>query len=129
MVVFELTDEYVEQGRLFVERLLTSDFTIEGAFWLYEKEAERWKLKIATREAKEHGPKYVVTRLHQIFNQYPEEYTELELIDISPIKPDNKTLGLLQYALGSTDGIIEKRFRKRGVRAQYIEDALIYYLA
>lgn len=118
-----LTEQMKKDGADLIAALDDMDVDISAAFWSYFSDFDDWKLLISM--PKEKGPtqsyKTVQKALHS-----NHRHINIEIDQISVIKPDTPIIGLLRSAVSTGPGISSIRFSNNVIKGQMIEDVLIY---
>jgi len=114
-------------GRHLVEALDGAHFPVTAALWLYNPEANDWRLLIVSPGVSGNNLSQAFTQLHQIAKGLPE--FPLLLSAVSLIEPDDPLIVQLRKArkTGPKD-IAGIRFSRNVIDGTYIEDAYIYRL-
>lgn len=114
-------------GRNLVQALDSAKFPVSGALWLYQPEADGWRLLIVSPRVTGSSLSKLFSQLHEIARKLPE--FPLLLSSVSLVSPDDPLIVQLRKALktGPNDigGI---RFSRNVIDGTYIEDAYIYRL-
>ncbi len=114
-------------GRNLVQALDAAKFPVSGALWLFNPEADDWRLLIVSPRVTENSLSKAFTQLHQIARKLPE--FPLLLSSVSLVPPDNPLIVQLRKALKTgPDDIAGIRFSRNVIDGTYIEDAYIYRL-
>ena len=93
---------------------------MRGAFWLYQPDAERWRLVIVTPEA-EKGSK-------DLYLKAIRADAEIDLAKVD-FQPPSSSVFKALGGLIRVDGVNTVRMRRNAFNGVYIEDALVYRLA
>jgi hypothetical protein len=116
----------IDKGLKLVAALDQAGYDLVAAFWFYESQAERWRLKIAPRRpVSGQNLQEEFIKIVRILNK---ERIDLDISMIEVVDKDDpllKGLGRLIRAEG-TNTI---RARSNWVNGIYVEDAVIYRLA
>ncbi len=114
-------------GRHLVEALDGASFPVSGALWLFNPEANDWRLLIVSPAVTTNNLSRAFSQLHQIARGLPE-YPIL-LSSVSLLQSEDPLIVQLRKALrtGPQD-ISGIRFSKNVIDGTYIEDAYIYRL-
>jgi hypothetical protein len=114
-------------GRNLLEALDAANFPVSGALWLFNPEADDWRLLIVSPRVTDNSLSKAFTQLHQIAQKLPE--FPLLLSAVSLVPPQDPLIVQLRKALktGPTD-IAGIRFSRNVIDGTYIEDAYIYRL-
>ena len=115
-----LVDEDIDAGRQFVQFLDDQAVEVRGAFWLYQPDAERWRLVVVTPEAERGSKDLYLKAINAGAN------IDMARVDFQP--PSSAIF----RALGSmirVDGLAKMRMKQNTFNGVYIEDALVYRLA
>jgi hypothetical protein len=115
-----LVAEDIEAGRRFVELLDRSGTEVKGAFWLYQPDAERWRLVIVTPQAAR-GSK-------DLYLKAIREKADIDLARVD-FQPPSSSVFKALGGLIKVDGLGAMRMQRNAFNGVYIEDALVYRLA
>lgn len=115
-----LLDVDISEGRALVDGLKTAGLVIEGAYWLYVTDIERWKLQIVTREA-EAGS----TALYGKAIKVSRDFDFLERVQF--VSPSSAVFRGLQ-TLGNF-GTRGRRVSHHMFDGVYVDDAFVYPMA
>ncbi len=114
-------------GRHLVEALDGADFPVSGALWLFNPEANDWRLLIVSPVVTGNNLSRAFTQLHQIAQTLPE-YPIL-LSSVSLVQSEDPLIVQLRKALRTGEKDISGiRFSRNTIDGTYIEDAYIYRL-
>lgn len=113
-----LVEANIQAGRELIARLKNAGVQIEGAFWSFTPEIDRWKLLIASRDAKSGG-----TGLYRKMLDVGGTLDVSSVQFVSPLSPLYKALenatrhrpaGDIRISQSMVDGV-------------YVDDALVYH--
>ncbi len=125
MVENTLTEEMIDSGKRLISKLDASGVQPNAAFWLYDAEAQTWKLVIAEIEVGKNGPKHEYHRIRQLLDQI----SGISLDDISLTTPDANVVQLLRSAVKTGSRITGIRLRNNAINGTLIGDAYVYRVA
>lgn len=127
MVEATLDKDRIEAGEALVRELDEQGLRPDAAFWLYDSEAQGWKLVLAEAKLKEAGPKQLYRDIQRRLAELPDEHQSfLTLADIAVAAPDSPIVLLLKTAIRTGPGISGIRFTNNVINGKLIEDAYIY---
>lgn len=121
-----LVGEEIAAGHNVVAALDAAGFPARAAFWLYDSDADVWKLWIATPQAGDDLQKAFL-KVGRILSTI----TDRPVLDLSRIKlvtPDDPMVRALRSVI-NVKGLSGVRFKSNVVNGIYIADALIYRTA
>jgi len=120
-----LTTPDIEFGRTLWQSLRsTSDFPINGMFWLFEPESGEWNLEIATPRVDRVGPRNAYNELAEITKRIPADSSQLLRIEL--ISPKQPLYQALRSVFGETASVEGARLGNTQVGGMYIDDAYLY---
>lgn len=120
MAETELVESDIQAGSEFVSLLDAAGVPVNGAFWLYQHDAERWRLIIVTEEARR-GSK-------DLYLKAINAGAALDLSNVEFQPPESAVFRALG-GLVRIDGLGRVRMRQNTFNGVYVEDALVYRLA
>lgn len=115
-----LVEDAIKAGAEFVKLLDRIGVPVSGAFWLYQPDADRWRLVIVTDEAREGA--------RSLYLKAIEAGAEIDLADVDFQPPESAVFRALG-GLIRVDGLSQVRMRQNSFNGVYVEDALVYRLA
>lgn len=124
-----LTKEMIEAGAALVLKLDDSDIQPDAAFWLYYSDDQKWKLVLAEVTLAAEGPMRIYKKIQETLLNYPDQFNELSLQDITLAKPDSATVKSLRHAVQAGPGTSGVRFTNNVIDGNLIDDVYIYRLA
>jgi hypothetical protein len=119
-----LVNQEIERGASLVKALDEAAFPVLAALWLFDPELERWRLVLATPEAKALQQAYI--KILQIAKNAKIDSPDLARIEL--VLPTDPTVATLSRAV-RTEGISGIRFTGNMVNGIYVDDAYIYRAA
>ncbi|GAI16757.1 unnamed protein product [marine sediment metagenome] len=123
-----LVEKNIEEGKILVEALDRSLFTLKGALWYYYLKHDEWRLLLVSPLVDRLGPKRSYTIIQNVIQDL--HLFSISIIDISVLSPKNRLIQLLKIALSTGPRDISKiRFTRNTINNVFVEDALIYRLA
>lgn len=122
-----MVEKDIADGRLLVEALDRSEFTLSGALWFYFSKDEEWRLLLVSPLVDEIGPRRSYIRIQSVIEGFPPSFG-ISITRISVTSPKSKLIQLLKIAIRTGPGISEIRFSRNTINNVFIEDALIYRL-
>lgn len=100
-----------------------------GALWLYQPDADEWRLIIVSPLVDEKGPRAAYKRLQDVMSK-SRTAPPVRLADVSLLKDADPLFHLLATAVQTgVKDIGEIRFRNSVINGVHIEDALLYRIA
>lgn len=128
MVGTQLTTEMIQAGARLIKRLDERGLKPNAALWLYSTDAERWRFHVAGPSIAEEDPRESYRKIQRVLHEFPGEFGDLALDDISLAIPDVLTVELLRSLVKSHTGVRDIRLRDNAFNGKLIEDAYIYGL-
>lgn len=122
-----LVDKDIQDGRLLVEALDRSKFSLDGALWYYMLNSDEWRLLLVSSLVERTGPKKVYRIVQSTIEDMAPTFG-VSLNRISVLSPKNKLIQLLSIALRTGRGLSGIRFTRNTINGVFIEDAYIYRL-
>lgn len=127
MVEAPLETGRIEAGETLVRELDKKGLQPDAAFWLYDSEAQGWKLVLAEAKLKEAGPKQLYRDIQRRLAELPDEHRPLlTLADIAVAAPDSPIVLLLKTATRTGPGTSGIRFTNNVINGKLIEGAYVY---
>lgn len=117
----------IEVGEGLTRALDKAKVPINGAFWLYLTESERWRLVFASRRVNEYGPRRMYEDIQRVLATYGVQ-KKLFLSDITVMETNAPLFVSLRKAIKTGRGLTGIRFGQSSVNGHYVEDAYIYRL-
>jgi hypothetical protein len=117
-----LSKEMITAGRDLLGALEKAGWVAQSAFWLFDPDANRWKLKLSSPEVETKGRRPAFELVSKILSN---SEIPLTLFDISIVPPRDRTVKVMSAALKTipTSGI---RVSRAAFDGHYIEDAYVY---
>jgi hypothetical protein len=124
-----LVERDYRDGEILISELDKAHMDVHSAFWLYDSEADRWRLMIASKEVDNAGPTKAYKDIQNVLKTMEKNgiTVEFTLENISVISPNHPLINNLNQAVktGPKD-IRNVRFSRNSIGNSYIEDAYIY---
>ena len=117
----------LDEGTKLVEELDKSNFAFVAAFWLYDSEDDKWKLRIATPVYDAAGPRAAYGAIRSVLSCLPEPRS-LDLTDIMAISPTDPVVVALKKNGLVRPGDPIKRVKGTRIDNVWIDEAFIYRL-
>ncbi|MFN3536166.1 MAG: hypothetical protein ACK4Y4_01810 [Brevundimonas sp.] len=115
-----LVEADIQAGSEFVKLLDEVGIPVQGAFWLYQADAARWRLVIVTDEARRGAKELYLKAINA------GAAIELSKVEFQP--PESAIFralgGMIHIA-----GLGQVRMQQNTFNGVYVEDALVYRLA
>jgi hypothetical protein len=122
----ELVNADIESGRRLVEALDRDGYDLAAAFWFYEPNAERWRLKIVPHRKVSGDPRDELIRIVRANNSLGGGKVNTGALEVvSKDAPLVQALG----RIARVSGIGYVRLKQNAVNGIYIDDALVYRMA
>lgn len=122
-----LTKEMIEVGEELQRRLITTGVRIAACFWLFDREANRWQLTVASPEVDDEGSRVVYGKVWDILYGGPNGIRGLDLPDVTVLGANDKFVRALA-GYNALTTLSEKRLSGFGLNGIYIEDIYIYFI-
>ena len=107
----------LEKGRAAVEALDRAGLSVRSAFWLYFKEAEEWRLVVATPHVERKGPLAAYKAIHNTLTADPDH---LPLRQVTAIGVNHRLRRAVAKAVKTGTWLAS------GVIDSVIDDAYVY---
>lgn len=124
-----LVERDFHEGELLIRELEKAHINVHSAFWLYDSEADRWRLIIASKMADFASPKKAYMHIRNTLKKLEKagRPLSLSLEYISVISPNHPIIKILGTVIKTGhDEIVGIRFSRNRIGDSYIEDAYIY---
>ncbi len=121
-----LTSEMIDLGARLTEALDRAAFPIEASFWLFEEEANTWKLKIASPETAAKGSFVVYRMIGETMDALGLSNTDFDLWNVGLISSNNEIVRALRAEFKDGPYTTPKRLGRGAIRGRYIDDAYVY---
>jgi hypothetical protein len=122
-----LVEKDIADGKLLIEALDRSKFTLSGALWFYFPKAEEWRLLLVSPLVDRMGPRKSYSIIQSVIEDFPPSFG-ISIINISVTSPKSELIQLLKIAIRTGPEISEIRFSRNTINNVFIEDALVYRL-
>lgn len=120
-----LKDTDIEFGRNIWQALRKNKkFPIQGIFWLFEPDANEWRLVVATPRVDEVGPRDAYGELADITRKIPADSDQLLKIEL--ISPAQPLYQALRAVFAHTASVTGARLGNTQVRGMFINEAYLY---
>jgi len=126
VVTRTLSEDMIKAGASVIAQLDGDKLPVGAALWLYNSEAEVWRLVIGLPQVKSQGPKQAYERVQSTMSKITEQTIGLQ--NISVVDIEDPLLSLLRSAIATGGGISGIRFTRNTINGVYVEDAYIYRL-
>jgi hypothetical protein len=124
-----LVESDFKDGEILIKELDRTHINVHSALWLFDSEANNWRLIIASKNADFTSPKKAYIQINNALNSLERRGVSVgfSLENISVISPNHPLINNLNKAIktGATD-IGSIRFSRNRIGDSYIEDAYIY---
>jgi len=128
MVAMNLTKEMIEAGAALVQKLDSSGFQPDAAFWFYFPDVQRWKLVLAELKLGDQGPRQIYKKIQEVLSSEQTDLHEISLGDVTLAKPDAPIVALMRDAIRTGQGTSGIRLSNNVINGTVIDDAYIYRL-
>ncbi len=123
---YPLTDRQVEAGAILTEALDKTGLAPGSAFWLFDADADSWKLVFASNVVESAGPRKAYATIQATLVKLGTQTQEIRLGDTVLMEPTHPLIIALRSAVRTGSGISRIRFSRNRVGSHFIDDALIY---
>lgn len=114
----------INEGKMLIEKLDSTEFLVRAALWLYFSEPDEWRFVIASDYIDKEGPKKAYSYIQSLLENM--RFSRLSLQNISVLSTTNDLIQLLSIAIKTGPGISGIRFTRNVINNFLIEDAYIY---
>lgn len=124
-----LVERDFKDGEILIKELEKANINIHSALWLFDSEADRWQLIVASNNANFTSPKKAYGEIWEVLKQMEEKGLRIafSLENISVVSPNHQLINTLNQAVRTApDDISDIRFSRIRIGSSYIEDAYIY---
>ncbi|MBI4312697.1 MAG: hypothetical protein HY681_13080 [Chloroflexi bacterium] len=122
----QLTDGMIRAGETLTRALDQAKVPINGAFWLYSSESERWTLVLVSEQVGESGPRKVYGDIQRVLLSLTTK-KKLRLSDITVMEDTAPLPSALRNVLEPAMNVRGMRLGGNVVNGQYVEDAYLYF--
>lgn len=123
--VESLTAPDIEFGRdLWRSLRSSSQFPIDGMFWLFDSESDEWRLFIATPKVDSIGPRSAYAALSKLTRNVPAPDTQLLRIEL--MSPKHPLYQALRSVFAKTEAVEGARLGGTQIGGMYVNDAYLY---
>jgi hypothetical protein len=126
MVVTDLSEELIQEGRKLVAKLDESGVEVPAALWILFPDIQAWKLALSLPVVAEESPKRGYRLVQRALADLGDEVERLSLEDVAVLKPDAPLLLLLRVALSTGPAISRVSFIGNVINGELFPDALVY---
>jgi hypothetical protein len=124
-----LVERDFSDGEILIKELDSTNVNVHSALWLYDSEADNWRLIIASKNADFTSPKKAYLQIYNALKSLESkgEKVGFSLENISVVSPNHPLINILNKTIktGPSD-ISGLRFSRNRIGNSYIEDAYIY---
>jgi hypothetical protein len=122
-----LVDQAKADGARFVRALDATGFPVTAALWIFDPQAEDWRLVIATPLIEAKGPKEVYGVLRAALHELQPEVV-FGLNDVWVVSPKEPLIQLMGSLVNTGPSIVGRMFEKNVLNGVLLPDAYIYRL-
>ena len=122
--VTTLTDSDLDFGKHLVDQLNSKGFPFDGAFWLYDEEADDWQLVIATKLVDLDGRTETYLKLGRITSTVPRD--DFRLLNITVMSPQTPLYTALKKSFGHGRPVEGVRLQHHVINGVLIPAAYLY---
>jgi hypothetical protein len=121
-----LTDGMIRGGALLTSKLDESGWPVLGAFWLFDRENNRWKLMLVSPEVTTSGPREAYEAISRALAALPDHFTDLQFVTV--VAPNHPLVRALATAVRTGLEIEAIRFSHQALAGRFIDDLYLYRL-
>ncbi len=126
MVKELLVEDRIEAGKLLTESLDKANLQIVASFWIFDSEANEWRLMLATRLVDEEGPTKTLRKIQTLLHKNQALGRVLDLRDIYLAGPEDQIVKDLRKGLRTGKKFKGLRLTGGVVGGHFVEDAYVY---
>lgn len=119
-----LIDADLDFGKQVTDRLRAQAFPFEGAFWLYDEDADDWQLVIATRLVDQEGRQATYLQLSPVISKIPR--SDLRVLNITVMSPQTPLYTALKKSFGHGKPVEGVRLQHHVINGVLIPAAYLY---
>ena len=120
----ELVSEKIEAGSSLLRQLDRDGIRVGSAFWLYDRDADDWRLILSMPLVDERGLRPAYDHLADALQA--AGVRNLYLRDIAAVGVDDKIVGLLRSTIRTGSEVGSVRFAAGGVDHALVENPYVY---
>lgn len=116
-------------GEMLIRELEHAQINVHSAFWLYDSEADRWRLIIASEIEDFYSPKKAYTHIWNVLKEMTNKGIEIgfSFDNISVMSPKDPLIKALSMTIKTgPEDICGIRFSRNRIGNSYIDDSYIY---
>ena len=124
-----LVEKDFKDGELLIAELDKAQLKVHSALWIYNSEADNWRLMIASDKEDFSSPKKAYSLINEVIEKMNNSGINIgfSLENISVVSTDHPLIRLLSSAIKTNPRSISGiRFSRNTIDNNYIEDAYIY---
>lgn len=129
MVKDVLVKERIEAGRTLTSLLDRAKLRVVASFWLFEPEANEWRLVISSPLVASQGPMVILRKVQSLLLEDDQLKGQLDLRDVYPEDPRSDLVQSFRSGLRTGKGLKEIRLTGSRVGGRFVEDAYVYRAA
>jgi hypothetical protein len=116
----------IQEGSRLLKALDEAGIDVRSAMWLYDPDADRWRLVLAMPLVDERGPAAAFAHIQRALNQIGP--SDVRLQEISVVSPKDQTIRAVRGLINTGPGpaVSQVRLVQNAVGSVLIEDALVY---
>lgn len=122
--VTTLTEADLDFGKQVGQRLREKEFPFDGVFWLYDEDADDWRLMIVTNLVDQEGRQEAYLRLGRIISDTPR--SDLRVLSIVVMSPHTPTFIALRKTFATGKSVEGVRLQHHFVNGVLIPAAYLY---
>lgn len=124
-----LVESDFRDGEILIKELEKALVNVHAALWLYDSEADRWRLMIASKNADFASPKKAYIQINDVLESMKSRgiTVNFSLENITVVSPIDPLITDLKKAVNTVpEDSSGLRISRNGIGDSYIEDAYIY---
>jgi hypothetical protein len=124
-----LVESDFRDGEILIKELDQSHINVYAAFWLYDSDADRWRLMISSKDSDFASPKKAYIQINDVLESMKSRgiTVNFSLENITVVSPIDPLITGLKKAVNTVpEDSSGFRFSRSRIGDSYIEDAYIY---
>jgi len=122
--VTTLFESDLKFGKRITEQLKATKFPFKGALWLYDEDADDWRLVIGSDLVDTEGHREAYLRLRQAISSVGG--TSFQRMRITVVSPNSPVFAALRSAFANEADVEGERLLNTTVRGVFVPDAYLY---
>ena len=122
--VATLNESDLQFGKQVTAQLRAGGFPFDGVFWLFDEEADDWRLVVATELVDQVGRQETYLRLSRVISAVPR--SDIQIMGITAMSPQTALYTALKKVLGPAANVEGARLQRTAVNGVLIPGAYLY---